>query len=357
MEFQAGVNYLFGSNGSGKTSLLDAIHYLCMGKSFIHRSDNWSVRHKSTFFHIKGIFRPSQVVELTYQTGSAKVMTYNDVPSTRLADCIGRHTVVVIAPGDLQLVYDASERRRWLDRLIGQIDPVYVQHLVDYNRLLQQRNALLRKMADDGQYNTTLLEALNERLLPPAQYICRQRQHYLDQLVPLFNARYKHLTSTREEAALQYVSTCAQADLSRVWSASWPQDIQVRHTTQGIHRDDVAFLLDKYALRHYSSQGQIKTFLIALKLAQYELMRANKGTPPLLLIDDFFEKLDPQRAHRLLTQLTTDGFPQIFLSHTQTLPADNPLHGHPRIFYFRVGAEEPQPLAEQRNKITGGEPV
>ncbi len=348
MDFQTGVNYLFGSNGSGKTSVLDAIHYLCMGKSFIHRSDNWSVRHNSNFFHIKGIFQSSQTVELTYRLGSTKVMSYNGMPSSRLADCIGRHTVVVMAPGDLHLVYDARERRRWLDRLIGQVDPCYLQQLMEYNRLLHQRNALLRQMADDGQHDAALIEAINERLLLPAQYICRQRQHTLDQLAPLFNACFKRLTLTKEEATFQYVSTCAQADLARVWSASWPQDMKVRHTTQGIHRDDVAFFLNKYPLRHYSSQGQIKSFLIALKLGQYELMRARKGTPPLLLIDDFFDKLDAQRAHRLLTQLTSDGFPQIFLSHTQTLPVDDPFNGHPRIFYFRIDAEVPQPSAAHK---------
>ncbi|MCB9082072.1 MAG: DNA replication and repair protein RecF [Lewinellaceae bacterium] len=320
LQFSATLNCLVGLNGMGKTNLLDAIYYLCMTKSHFGLPDSAVVRHEDDFFRLESYFQrdgKQEKVVAKVQPRKEKTFERNNIPYDRLSEHIGLLPVVFIAPDDTQLISEGSEfRRRFLDNTLSQLDARYLSELLVYNRILQQRNALLKQMGEQRNPDRQLLAIYDEQLAAPASYLFEQRQQLLAKFQAIFLNTHQYITGRAEEVALNYQSGLAQAPLKELLAQAREKDLALQRTTQGIHRDDLEFTLEGHSLKRFGSQGQRKSFILALKLAQFEILRQNKGSQPLLLLDDLFDKLDQQRVTKLLRLLTAGQYGQLFLTDT-----------------------------------------
>lgn len=315
------LNCFTGLNGVGKTNLLDAVHYLCLCKSHGNLSDRQLVRQGEAFFRLEGRFSRDEAAEqvaIKFAPGQRKEIERNGTPFERLTDYIGQYPVVMIAPDDVSLVQDGSEeRRRFLDVTLSQIYPDYLQNLLIYNALVKQRNALLKTFADERRFDAAWLEALDRQLSGPARLLYERRAALIAELSPLFEERYAEIAGARETAAVAYESDLHEGDFAEKLAAALDRDRFLQRTGVGPHRDDLSLSLDARTVKKYASQGQLKSFLLALRLAQYELLRREKGVAPLLLLDDIFDKLDEQRVRQLVGLLLGRAFGQIFITDTQ----------------------------------------
>ncbi len=316
LDFATSINGLVGDNGAGKSNILDAIYFLSMSKSMLPLTDGQSVRHGSDFFVIDGKYRTSsskqEVVSCSYsrQRSAGKSLKRNGKEYERLSDHVGLIPVVVVSPYDTALISDsAEERRRFINQLISQFDAHYLSALIKYNALLQQRNRVLKSGGDEQ-----MLQIYDQQLAPHAELIEQRRRETLAEMTPLVCRFYELLSGGRESVNLEYQSTLSGSDFTTLLAASRERDIINGHTTVGIHRDDINFSIAGYPLRKYGSQGQQKSFLVALKLAQYMRVSEAKGEAPILLLDDLFDKLDRSRVEQLIRLVSGDDFGQIFIS-------------------------------------------
>ena len=314
----AQLNAFVGDNGTGKTNLLDAIHYLSLTKSAFAHLDAQSVRHGADFFRLEGNFRQQEAsfrVTCALRTGSKKTVEVNKLPYERLSEHVGRFPVVLIAPDDTDLIRRGSEeRRRFFDALLSQLDADYLRTLMDYNHLLLRRNRLLKQFALRRAVDRTLLEAYDEPLLRHGQTIYARRCALIDRFRPLFLDHYAHLCAQREVVNLHYRTAWEEAGFPARYRAAVNRDLQLQRTTLGTHGDDYRFTLGDHPLKTHGSQGQQKSFVIALKLAQFDLMRRERGRKPLMLLDDIFDKLDERRIRHLMELVADQHFGQIFLT-------------------------------------------
>ena len=325
LNFTARVTAFVGSNGMGKTNLLDAIHYLCMTKSYFPVSDNDIIMKGSDFMRLEGDFldkdNTTQTIAAKVQPRKKKIFECNGVVYETLAKHIGVLPVVMLAPDDTELIKEGSEaRRRFLDNTLSQLDRDYLRFLLTYNKLLEQRNATLKKLSDNKHYFAddigSLLGVYEQQMLPCANYIHQKRTQFLADFSPIFKRFYNYIAGVDEKISIVYDSYLFKQDLKNIWLDTRSKDIILHRTTQGIHRDDLHFTLDDKPLKRFGSQGQLKSFITALKLAQYEMLKLNKQTIPILLLDDIFDKFDAQRLKNLLTLLESDNYGQIFLTDT-----------------------------------------
>lgn len=320
--FAEGVNLIVGLNGTGKTNLLDAIYCLCACKSYFNYTDGQNVRHEAVFFRVEGDFVRQQQAENVVFTYTAKKKDFlrNRSAYEKLSEHIGLLPVVMIAPDDIALVKEGSElRRKLLDTALSQSNPPYLAALIRYNRLLAHRNALLKQFAERQQFDATLLDTYTTQLVPLGNYIHACRQQFCQAIEPLLQHYYGSLCKHLEVVSSRYQSSLHHTEMGLLLDKNLHHDRQQQRTTDGIHRDDWVFGIGGYALKKYGSQGQQKSFLIALKLALYELLATEVQLKPILLLDDIFDKLDPQRIAQLLqiTAGNTAVFGQIFISDTQ----------------------------------------
>lgn len=322
LEFGPGLNGFLGRNGMGKTNLLDAIYYLCMTKSHFGTSDQHLARHGATFFRLAGTFwrqeKPEKVVAKVIPRKS-KVVERNDLPYSRLAEHIGWFPVVFTGPDDIALLRDGSEeRRRLVDNTLCQTNAQYLQQLTLYQRLLQQRNALLKSWGGElRRADGALIEIYNQQMADPAAYLYAQRSAFFAEINPLFQVAHQQITGQQESVELRYQSSLAEMGWLELLAERWGRDLALQRTTQGLHRDDLLpFYAGEHPLQRVGSQGQLKSFLLALKLAQYQYLRQKKGLLPILLLDDLFDKLDEQRIARLVELLAQGGYGQVFISDT-----------------------------------------
>lgn len=309
-----------GNNGTGKTTLLDAVHYLCFTKSYFTRSDSNTVQQGKTGFRVEGHFsawdKPEKAVCILRDTGK-KEFSVDDQPYEKFSQHIGRYPCVIIAPDDAILITGGSEeRRKFLDALLCQVDPDYLQHLIGYTRLLQQRNALLRSFAETGNRNFSLLDVLDEQLVRPGNYIFNTRKEFVVAFLPAVRRLYEDIARQHEEVSLVYESELLQASFENVLQANRQKDCLAQRTTAGIHRDDIEISLGNQLFRNIASQGQRKSLLFALKLAEMETLKKEKGFAPLLLLDDVFEKLDENRTGNLLQKVCVENEGQVFITDT-----------------------------------------
>lgn len=320
LELGPEVNCFTGPNGTGKTNLLDAIHYLSLGKSYFDPVDVHNILHGEELFMVKGGMRTAEgedAVLCSVRKGQRKILSRNKKEYDRLADHVGRYPAVMITPYDGQLVLDGSEvRRRFLDGLIAQFDKGYLDALIRYNRALAQRNALLKQLAERGGLPMSVFEPWNEQLVVYATAIHGTRTAFLGELIPLLVEHYAGISSGPEQVALEYRSALADASMEELLERGWERDRGAQHTTAGIHKDDLVFTIDGQPLKRFGSQGQQKTYLIALKLAQFELTAQRTGGKPVLLLDDIFDKIDPQRMRHLLQLLSGHRFGQVIITDT-----------------------------------------
>lgn len=320
------VNCLTGPNGAGKTNLLDAIHYLSLCKSYFTNEDQLNIRHGEELFVIQGTLGTSEgedALMCSVRRGHRKIFSRNRKEYDRLSDHVGRMPVVMITPYDQQLVLDGSDlRRRFLDGLIAQFDREYLEALLRYNRALAHRNALLKNGG-----STSALEPWDEQLVVNGEAVHLVRKAFMDQLVPLLCEHYAGISGGRESVGLEYRSELSAGGMRDLLRQSIDRDRSAEHTTVGVHRDDLLFTIDGHPLKRYGSQGQQKTYLIALKLAQFDLTAQRTGLKPILLMDDIFDKIDPQRMRHLLTLLGGGRFGQTIITDTDARRLHQALDG------------------------------
>lgn len=313
-EFNEQVAVFTGPNGSGKTNILDALHYLAFTKGFLNPADNSNILRGEAFFMIEGKFEMdgrTDAVSVGLKRGQAKAMRRNAKEYQKLSEHIGLYPLVLIAPTDIVLITGGSEeRRKFIDSLIAQFNRGYLDRLIRYNKLIQQRNALLKQ----GNADRSLLEILDMQLSEWAPAIHAERAAILNRLEPLFCNYYRFLSGEREMVSLQYKSALHDSSMEELLLKSAERDRVMQYTTEGIHKDDLDIAVNGLPIRRFASQGQQKSILIALKLAQFDLIRAEKSIKPLLLLDDIFEKLDQDRITALMKLVSQQHFGQIFIT-------------------------------------------
>lgn len=314
IELSSGINCFVGDNGAGKTNILDAVHYLSMAKSMHTLTDLQSVSHGEENFLVEGAFgrddgRQERVV-CAYARRSGKTLKRNGKEYDKLSDHVGHFPIVVVSPADAALISDsADERRRYLNRFISQIDRQYLNALIRYNTALGERNKLLKTSPSEE-----MLLIYDSMLATAAEVIYKRRSEIIEQMRPLVEEYYAQLSEERESVGIEYRSELSTAPLMELLLAARQRDFVNEHTTTGVHRDDMTLSIGEYPLRKYGSQGQQKSFLIALKLAEYTLLARATGEKPMLLLDDLFDKLDMRRVAQLLRLVSGEIFGQIMIT-------------------------------------------
>lgn len=315
IDFSPNVNCICGNNGEGKTNLLDAIYYMSMTKSAFATSDRFNFRHGTQEFSLAGIYRMenglSSRFALKMTLKGDKKVKRDDKFYQKISEHIGILPVVMVSPSDVAMVSESGdERRRFVNSVLSQMDREYMSAMQQYNRLLLQRNKMLKEMSVDQE----LLKVIDMRMSSLAEPVYQARKRFVEELTPVVAEYYRALSGDSEQVDIRYESELSKAGLDQLLASSFERDCIMKHTTVGIHRDDFAFLMNGHPIRRYGSQGQQKSFLVSLKFAQYEIMKKNYGFAPILLLDDVFDKLDMNRISNLLQMVVSKDFGQIFIT-------------------------------------------
>lgn len=315
LEFSPNINCISGGNGAGKTNLLDSIHYLSMTKSAFSTSDRFNFRHGTSSFSLSGVYLMENGLESRFSakifSGGEKKLKCDDKPYSKISEHIGRLPVVMVSPYDSSMISDSGEeRRRFMNSVLSQMDKSYLYDVQQYNRILAQRNKLLKENPDMLE----LLAVYDEKLSAPAERIFNFRKKFAEALTPVVKEYYASLSGGGEDVSISYSSDLEKGSLASLLASSIDKDRIFKYTTVGIQRDDLLFFMDGHPIRRCGSQGQQKSFLVSLKFAQYELMKERYGYPPILLLDDVFDKLDMDRISNLLSMVAGQEFGQIFIT-------------------------------------------
>ena len=318
--FNKNVIGICGLNGIGKTNLLDAIYYCCFTKSYFTSSDSMNIENGKDGFRIEALFdkeKSNHQLICVYKPQSKKEFSINDVLYEKLSKHIGQFTCVMIAPDDISIITGASEeRRKYLDSILCQIDANYLQQLILYNKLLQQRNSLLKAMAQKQSNDFAVLEIINHQMNGPCNHIFEKRTAFTKQLLPLIVHHYNQIANNNEIISAQYQSKLAEHSFQDLLKQNLEKDLMLQRSNIGIHKDDLIFSLNGEPFKNIASQGQRKSLLFAMKLAAFELLKSHKGFAPILLLDDVFEKLDEERMHNLLKWVCIENDGQVFITDT-----------------------------------------
>jgi DNA replication and repair protein RecF len=309
-----------GSNGSGKTNLLDAIYYLSFSKSYFARPDTQNVHHGLAGMRIEGNYllneEPQHLVCILRET-NRKELVLNDEPYKKFSEHIGKIPCVMIAPDDVVLITgSSSERRTFIDTLLSQINKEYLIQLIDYTKLLQQRNSLLKQSSETGSVDESLFDVLNMQLIKRGNFLFDCRKKFLVDFLPQVATIYQRIAGKDDGLILRYESQLFTGSFEELLRASRQKDLLLQRTTTGIHRDDLLFFMGDASFKTEASQGQRKSLLFALKLAEWQVLKEKKGFTPILLLDDVFEKLDEQRMFQLLNWVCTESDGQVFITDT-----------------------------------------
>lgn len=364
------VNVIVGPNGSGKTNLLDAIYFLALSKSAFQSQDGLSILHDADYFILDGTFEehddrnaypgrvhPDRVqITISLQRGQRKVLMADKKPYERISEHIGRFPVVLVAPNDTDLVRGHSEdRRHFFDGVLSQFDAEYLRNYLMYQQVLKQRNSLLKLFADRNQVDNDLLDTYDEPLLELGQKIHDRRRQFVGEYLPGFRAHYAYLSGARETVSIVYESEVSNPDFASEFRHFRRRDTVLQRTTMGVHKDDYNFLIgapppvqpgsneeqsaEPVPLKKFGSQGQQKTFVIALKLAQFDQLEAGKGIKPILLLDDIFDKLDDQRISKLIQRMDEGAFGQLFITDARPERTRELLkHVQADVQFFEIGS-------------------
>jgi len=321
-DFSSKINCFTGDNGTGKTNLLDAIHYLSFCKSYFNPVDSQNIRHGENFFSIHGQFERNgdsvDKVSCIQKIGERKQFKLNDKTYDRLADHIGSFPLVMISPYDRDLINEGSEiRRKLIDSVISQFDKVYLDDLINYNKALQQRNSLLKQFYDRNFFDPAMLEIWDEQLSKLGSEIFEKRKLFIERFIPIFQKYFDFISESREKVSIAYESHLFNAEPQQLLNSTLDKDRILKYTTAGIHKDDLRFSIFDHPVKKFGSQGQQKSFVIAIKLAQFEYTKEEKGYKPILLFDDIFDKLDDKRVQQLIKLVSENNFGQVFITDTQ----------------------------------------
>jgi DNA replication and repair protein RecF len=323
-DFHENVNCFVGRNGSGKTNLLDAIHYLAFCKSYFSSQDTNTIRFNCDFFAVHGLFesfenKSTAKIGCVFKNGR-KTMKANQKEYQKLSDHIGLFPLIMVSPSDNDIINEGSDtRRKFFDITISQFDKEYLQQLIAYQKIIQQRNQLLKQYQMGEKVDPALLQIYNNQLIPLGNYIFEKRNQFVSAILPDFKKYYQTLSNNNETVSIVYQSQLFELDFEKGLQEHEPQDFRATYTHFGIHKDDFLFLINEKPLKQFGSQGQQKSFSLALKLAQYDYIAIRKNLKPILLLDDIFDKLDNFRITQLLNMVGQHHFGQVFITDTDEM--------------------------------------
>ena len=319
-DFQEKINCFVGNNGVGKTTVLDAIYYLSFAKSYFNPAATQNIKHSEEFFMIEGSYQikdKSESVVCSLKRGNKKVVKRNGKAYEKFSEHIGYLPLVIISPGDSDLIVEGSDtRRKFMDNVISQSDKLYLQSVIKYNKVLTQRNSLLKYFAANRTFDALNLKVYNEQLESYGTIIFKKRTEFLEAFIPILRERYAAISSSKEQVNLVYKSQLEEGSFMELFAQNVERDRVLQYTSAGIHKDDLAFEIDGYPIKKFGSQGQQKSYLIALKLAQFDFIKSQSNIKPILLLDDIFDKLDDLRVEQLIKLVNNDEFGQLFISDT-----------------------------------------
>jgi len=319
-DFDAKINCFVGRNGVGKTNVLDSIYHLCFGKSYFNPITSQNINHNADFFVIDGALEKNAREEhilVSAKRGQKKVIKRNNKPYEKFSEHIGFIPAVMISPGDRDLIIEGSDtRRKFMDGVISQSDQLYLNSLITYGKVLAQRNALLKYFAANSKFDRDTLEIYNAQLSEFGDIIFKKRKEFLNEFIPIFNKRYSEIANNQEQVSLEYKSKLFERSISVLLEENLQKDMILQYTSVGLHKDDLSFEIDGHPIKKFGSQGQQKSFLIALKLAQFDFIKKVSTVNPILLLDDIFDKLDEQRVAHIMALVATEELGQIFISDT-----------------------------------------
>lgn len=326
-QFNTKINCVVGNNGIGKTNVLDAIYHLSFGKSYFNPIASQNIKHGEDFFVVQGDYDKEGTEEkiiVSLKRGQKKVIKRNGKPYEKFSEHIGFLPLVIISPADRDLIIEGSDtRRKFIDSVISQGDKSYLNTLINYNKVLAQRNALLKYFALNHTYNQDTLEVYNTQLKDYGQVIFDKRDAFLKTFIPIFKARYQAISNANEAVSLEYKSDLFETDLKTLLEKNINKDRSLQYTSVGIHKDDLIFNIEEHPIKKFGSQGQQKSFLIALKLAQFDFIKNQSGVNPILLLDDIFDKLDENRVAQIIKLVDDENFGQLFISDTHADRTEN----------------------------------
>lgn len=325
VSFSHNINCLVGNNGVGKTNLLDSIYYLSFSKSYFNSADNQNIKFNEEFFAIHGSYilpgtTDLQQVSCIQKRGQSKQIKYNKKLYSKISDHIGKIPLVMISPYDQDLIQGGSEiRRKFLDGVISQTDNLYLEQLLQYQKALEQRNKLLKTFYENRYFDEAMLSLWDEQIVRLGTPIYETRKSFLESFIPIFSSYYTMISAVKEPVFIEYDSQLHDEDFMNLLHSAWTKDAYTQYTTVGIHKDDLNFKIgvELFPIKKFGSQGQQKTFVLALKLAQFEYIANSKKIKPILLLDDVFDKLDILRVKQLINLVGSDRFGQVFLTDTQ----------------------------------------
>jgi DNA replication and repair protein RecF len=319
-EFDDKINCIVGENGKGKTNILDSIYHLAYTKSYFNPITRQNIMHGEDFFVVDGIFKrldKNENITISAKKGEKKVVKRNSKIYDRLSDHVGFIPVVIISPTDRDLILEGSEvRRKFMDAVISQTDKLYLNNLIKYNNVLSQRNALLKYFAANNTFDSNNLEIYNEQLQTLGDHIFQKRCDFIEKFKPILQKRYFEICQKEEPVQITYKSQLHEHSLKSLLAGKIQKDMALQYTSVGTHKDDLIFDLNHYPVKKFGSQGQQKSYLIALKFAQYDFLRDNQGLNPILLLDDIFDKLDENRVKHIVNMVTEQNLGQMFISDT-----------------------------------------
>ena len=319
-EFDSKINCFVGPNGIGKTNALDAIYHLSFGKSYFNPVASQNINHNADFFVIDGVYEKDdreEKIVVSLKRGQKKIIKRNGKIYDRFSDHIGFLPLVIISPADRDLIMEGSDtRRKFIDNVISQSDKTYLINLIKYNKVIIQRNALLKYFALNSTFDQDSLDIYDHQMIELSSPIYKKRQAFIETFVPIFNERYKAISNNNETVGITYKSDLEGSKLKELLKECLKKDRALQYSSVGIHKDDLRFEIDGHPIKKFGSQGQQKSFLIALKLAQFDFVKQQSGINPILLLDDIFDKLDEQRVAQIITLVDAENFGQIFISDT-----------------------------------------
>ncbi len=325
--FEKKINCFVGNNGVGKTNVLDAIYYLSFTKSYFNPIAGQNIRHHQDFFMVEGEYlvkERSEKIICSLKRGQKKILKRNGKVYDRFSDHIGQFPLVIISPADRDLIIEGSEtRRKFIDGVISQQDKQYLSSLIAYNKVLSQRNALLKFFAANRTFDELNLSIYNEQLVQLGEEIHRKRKIFLEAFTPIFNDKYQIISNEKETVNLSYKSQLNSIAFHELLDAQLEKDRVLQYTSAGVHKDDLVFEIGTYPIKKFGSQGQQKSYLIALKLAQFEFIKKQSKMTPILLLDDIFDKLDENRVTQIVNLVNNDEFGQIFITDTHSERTEN----------------------------------
>jgi len=326
-EFDVKINCFVGKNGIGKTNLLDAIYHLANGKSYFNPLAVQNIKHGEEFFVVDGEFEKNERTEqilCSLKKGQKKILKRNSKLYEKFSDHIGFIPLVIISPADRDLIIEGSEtRRKFMDSVISQLDNTYLHQLIQYQKIISQRNALLKYFALNRVFEKDTLSIYNEQLDVLGKAIFEKRKQFLEEFIPIFNQYHQEISNSAETVQLVYQSDLFEKDTLTLLEENLSKDRALQYTSVGVHKDDLSFEIDHYPIKKFGSQGQQKSFLIALKLAQFDFVKKQSGEKPILLFDDIFDKLDEFRVSKIIAMVNNEEFGQLFISDTHPERTEN----------------------------------